>query len=53
VVAQNGLLTGGKAEVRAGALFFDQSTGEFTFEEQSATVRLRGAGKARVAGQAE
>ena len=43
VSAQNGLLTGGRAEVSVFADFFDPSTGEFAFDSETGTVRLRGA----------
>ena len=40
----NGLLVGGRAEVSAFANFFDASTGEVAFAEESRTVRLGGTG---------
>lgn len=45
VTAENGLLTGGRAEVSVFALFFDPDTAEFASDSESGTVRLRGARK--------
>ena len=47
VIPQNGRLAGGRAEVQVGALFFDPLSGEFSFSDAQATVRLRGRGRPR------
>jgi hypothetical protein len=42
-VGQNGLFTGGQAQVNVSAQFASPTTGEFDFAEARATTRLRGA----------
>jgi hypothetical protein len=42
---QNGLFKGGEAEVSIFADFFDPATGGSTFDQVTATVRLKGKGK--------
>lgn len=46
-IPAGGLLAGGRAQIGVNAGFADPITGEFAFDEESGTVRLRGQGKAR------